>query len=325
MEALQQANTGHQPSYGEDKYTKQATKLFMQHFGDNIQVCFFTTGTAANIFSLKILLTRPYESVIVPSTAHTFGDEVGAPQSVLGAQLLPITTADGKLRVDDLQKEYDARLELDYHSTVPKVVSIAQSTEYGTLYSLQEIKAIAGWCHGHDMYLHMDGCRLPNALVALDAELSEVREAGVDVLCFGGAKNGLMNAEAVVIFNAPKQSLPRAQKQILQLSSKMRYVSAQFIPYLTDDLWRKSAEHANSLAAQLADKLSTLKGVTLTQELQTNQVFVSMPRAMIDALHAAGHRFYDWDLTKNEVRFVAAWDNTPEDIEQLLHDAQSLS
>ena len=321
---MNEVNTGHQPSYGEDEYTEQAVQLFKQHFGDDIDVCFFTTGTAANIFSLRLLLTRSYESVIVPNTAHTFGDEAGAPQAIIGAQLLPVVTPDGKLRVEDLQKEYDARLELEYHSTIPKVVSIAQSTEYGTMYTVEEVKAIADWCHAHDMYLHMDGCRLPNAIVALDTDLlSATRDAGVDVLCFGGAKNGLMNAEAVVIFNAPEQSLMRVQKQVLQLSSKMRYVSAQFIPYLTNDLWRKSAEHANAIAKQLADELPGIEGIALTQEIQTNQVFLSMPKALKDKLHAAGHMFYDWDTAKDEVRLATAWDNTTEDVEQFVRDAKS--
>ncbi|HTE58265.1 MAG TPA: beta-eliminating lyase-related protein [Verrucomicrobiae bacterium] len=233
-------------------------------------------------------------------------------------------TADGKLRVEDLHAEYEARLELGYHSTLPKVVSIAQSTEYGTLYTNQEVKAIADWCHSHDMYLHMDGCRLPNALVALDSDLvTATRDAGVDVLCFGGAKNGLMNAEAVIIFNAPEQSIPRVQKQLLQLSSKMRYVSAQFIPYLTDDLWRKNAEHANTLAKQLADALVEIDGVSLTQALQTNQVFLVMPTELKEKLHAAGHHFYDWDVPKQEVRLVTAWDNKTEDIQRLMQDAKS--
>lgn len=323
MHYLQQINTGHQPSYGEDEYTQQATELLQQSFGGSIQVRYFTTGTAANIYALKILLTRPYESVLVPNTAHTQADEVGAPQSVIGTQLLTITTADGKLRLEDLQKEYTSRVELDYHSTLPKVVSIAQSTECGTMYTVQEIKDIANWCHANNMYLHMDGCRLPNAVVAQQSSLIDMtREAGVDVLCFGGAKNGLMNAEAVIIFNAPEQSLARAQKQILQLSSKMRYVSAQFVPYMSNDLWRKCASTANDLARQLAEGLMQIPGVKLTQELQTNQIFVSMPRKVIDGLHAAGHQFYDWDKTINEVRFVTAWDNSQKDIEQLLADAK---
>jgi len=323
MEALQKVNTGHQISYGDDEYTAQAVKLFKKTFGEDISVLFLTNGTASNVLALKLLLTKPYEAVIVAGTSHTFNDETGVIQSVLGAQLFPIQTPDGKLTIEMLKKEYQRRSPHNPHSAAPKVVSIAQLTEYGTLYSEQEIAAIAKWCHDHDLYLHMDGSRLANAAVALGTDLREAsRDLGVDILSFGGAKNGLMNAEALVIFDAPTSSLAHMQKQVMQLTSKMRYVSAQFIPYLEDGIWQKNAEHANKLARLLAEGLKPVQSVKVTQAVQANHVFVSMPKALQQKLHQAGHHFYSWDETIDEVRLVTAWDNSEADVRTFLADVK---
>lgn len=325
MEKLQEINFGHEVSYGDDQYTAQATEAFKQVFGDDAEVLFLANGTAANVLALKLLLMRPYEAVMLPKSSHLFRDETGAPSSVLGVQLFPIETADGKLTIEALDKDYAWRDPKNPHSALPRVVSIAQSTEYGTVYSGEELRAIAGWCHERDMYLHMDGCRLPNAAVNLGLGLREAtRDLGVDVLSFGSAKNGLLNAEAVVIFNAPKSDLARMQKQVMQLTSKMRYISAQFIPYLEQDLWRLNAEHANKLAQKLAEGLGRA-ALDLTQVVQTNQIFVVMPQDLKEGLYQAGHHFYDWDSSNDEVRLVTAWDNSQEDVQSLLSDLNRLT
>lgn len=321
MQKLQEINVGHQISYGDDEYTAQATKIFKKVFGNDTSVLFLAGGTATNILSLKLLLTRPYEAVMLARSSHMFNDETGAVQSVLGVQLFPIDTPDGKLTTKLLEQEYSRRNPANPHSVLPKVVSIAQLSEYGTLYTEQEVKAIANWCHDRDMYLHMDGNRLANVAVVLNIGLREAsRDLGVDVLSFGGAKNGLMNAEAVVVFNAPKSSLAHMQKQVMQLTSKMRYISAQFIPYLDQELWKSNAARANELAQQLAEGLKNHKEVKLTQKAQANHVFLTMPKELKDALHKSGHHFYDWDISKKEVRLVTAWDNSEEDVKKFLAD-----
>lgn len=324
FKALQDANIGHQSSYGADDHTKRAQEVFKKVFGD-CQVIFTSTGTAANVLSLKLLLGQAYEAVITPETSHLLVAEVGAAQKTLGVQLIPTPTRAGKLTVADLDIALEWYPPDDIHNVLPKIVSIAQSTEYGTIYTAEEVKAIADWCHKHDMYLHMDGCRLPNAAVALDQGLKELtRDVGVDVLSFGGAKNGLMNAEAVVVFNAPKSSLPRHQKQLLQLTSKMRYLSAQFVPYLENELWKTNAAHANQLAQQLADGLAKLT-ILLTQPVETNQVFAKLDPKVVEKLHAAGHHFYKWNSEGNEYRFVTSWDNSKQDILNLLNDIARFS
>jgi len=325
MRKLQEVNVGHEISYGDDQYTAQATEVFLKVFGENIEVVFLAGGTAANIYSLKLLLEKPYDAAIVAATSHMFNDETGAAQSVLGAQLFPIQTPDGKLTVELLNKETERRAPDNPHSALPKVVSITQLAEYGTLYTPDEVRSIADWCHERGMYLHMDGNRLANAAVALDLGLREASgDLGVDVLSFGGAKNGLMNAEAVVVFNAPKSDLIRMQKQVMHLTSKMRYVSAQFIPYLEHELWRTNARNANELAKRLAEGLDAA-ALESTQKVEGNQIFVVMSEDLKEGLHQAGHHFYDWDTSKNEVRLVTAWDNTEEDVERFLTDINRLA
>jgi len=326
MQKLQAINSGHQISYGDDEVTKQATEIFHKVFGGDSSVVFLANGTASNILSLKLLLTKPYEAVILASGSHIFNDETGTAQSVLGVQLFPIGTPDGKLTVQLLDAEYARRQPHNPHSAVPRVVSIAQVTEYGTVYTAAEVQALADWCHRNGLYLHMDGNRLANAAVALGTGLREAsRDLGVDVLSLGGAKNGLLNAEAVVIFNAPEASLPHMQKQVMQLTSKMRYISAQFIPYLEDEIWKANARHSNELARQLADGLQAVEAVKLTQEVQANHVFLGLPQALKAKLHEAGHHFYDWDVSKDEVRLVTSWDNSTGDVEKFLADIKRLA
>ncbi|HEX8762893.1 MAG TPA: beta-eliminating lyase-related protein [Candidatus Saccharimonadales bacterium] len=321
LDYLQKINEqGHAPSYTGDPVTIKAQSLFRDIFGKGAQVVFVPSGTGANILALKVLLQQPYEALVCTNVSHVFEEETGAVSASIGRHIFTLPHIAGKISLDDLQAEVAFRRSLGFHSPLPKVVSIACTTEYGTFYTLQEIRAIADFCHKNDLYLHLDGCRLPNAIAALGCSLQEyTSSAGVDVLSFGGAKNGLMSAEAVVVFNAPKTDLLRMQKQAMQLVSKMRYVSGQFVPYLERDLWLRNARHANELAKRLGDGLKTKLGsaVSFTQPVATNQVFCILPPTIKTKLRSAGHEFYDWN-SPGEVRFVTSWDNTDEDVDGLL-------
>jgi threonine aldolase len=321
IELLATLNTkGHAPSYGEDDTTRQAKQAFRNEFDGEPEVIFVPTGTGANILSLKLLLEKPYEAVVTSQVSHIFEEETGALASITGAHIFTVNHTNGKISLQDLKQDIVLRKSLGFHSPLPKVVSIASTTEYGTYYTPDEVSQIANYCHENELYLHMDGCRLPNAIAAIGCTLKEyTQDAGVDILSFGGAKNGLMCAEAIVIFNAPTSGLYRMQKQSLQLVSKMRYITGQFIPYLQNDLWLQNAQRANYLATMLADGLrNTLKdNVTFTQPTMTNQVFCILPQTIIDNLRSAGYQFYDWNAA-GEVRFVTSWDNTEKDIQGML-------
>lgn len=312
---------GHAQSYEGDSVTLEAERLFVENFGEGTQVLFVPSGTGANILSLKLLLERPYESVLTSHASHVFEEETGALASNTGAHIITVPHTNGKITAESIDQDVRMRHEMGFHSPLPKVVSIANSTEFGTLYTDDEVKAIAKVCHDNNMYLHMDGCRLANVVAPLDGGLKEhTRDLGVDVLSFGGAKNGLMSAEAVVIFNAPDSDLLRMQKQAMQLVSKLRYVSGQFVPYLRDDVWRDNGLHANQLAQDLAKGLQSALGdrVTMTQPVSTNQVFCILPGDVTSKLRELGYEFYDWPTNPGEVRFVTSWDNTESDVQALV-------
>ena len=320
FEYLQKINVGHEVAYAADSVTEEATTLFKQTFGDDINVLFVPTGTGANILGLKLLFQKPYDALYCSSVSHVYEEESGALAANTGAQIFTLSHSKGKISLEDLKSDVDMRLALEFHSAQPKVLSIANSTEYGTYYEADEIKAFADFCHDHSMYLHMDGCRLVNVAAKLNTGLRELsRDLGVDVLSLGGAKNGLMNAEAVVIFNAPESDLLRMQKQAMQLISKMRYVSGQFVPYLVDEHWRVNANNANTLAQRLAVGLKQRLGdrLTLTQPVDTNQVFCIVPEDVIKKLRHEKHLFYDWN-TPGEVRFVTSWDSTEQEVDDFL-------
>ncbi len=308
---------GHAPSYQGDTVTRKAEAEFARVFGDGARVIFVPSGTGANILSLKLLFTRPYEAVLTSEGSHVFGEETGAVAANLGAHIYTLPHHDGKVSLDELRRSVEMWIGEDFHAPLPRVVSIANSTEYGTCYTPAEVRAIADYCHEHGLYLHMDGCRLPNAAAALSVDPCELtRDAGVDVLSFGGAKNGLMSAEAVVIFNAPESDLMRMQKQAMQLVSKLRFVSGQFVPYLAEERWRTNAATANRLARRLANGLRGVLGSVVSRPVETNQVFCRLPAPIVSRIRAAGHSIYDWPT--GETRFVTSWDNTDTDVDELL-------
>ncbi len=312
----------HAPSYGADPLTAEAIGLFRRHFGDDADVFFVFNGTGANVVGLQSLL-RPFEAVICADTAHINVDECGAPERFLGSKLIAVGTPDGKLTPELVAGA--AGGVGDEHHVQPRVVSITQSTEVGTCYEVQEVRALARWAHDHGMFVHLDGARLSNAAAALEVDLGAFGSAsGVDVLSFGGTKNGAMGAEAVVVFGASGGAggpdgpdLRFIRKQSMQLASKMRFVSAQFVALLSGDLWRVNADHANAMARRLAAGVATVPGVTLAYPVESNGVFAALAPAAIEALQEE-YPFYVWDEATGVVRWMASFDTTEEDVDGLV-------
>jgi threonine aldolase len=315
MDYLNEINIGHVSGYGEDKYTERATHLFKEEFGSNIAVFFVYNGTGANTLSMAAL-TRSYHSIICSDIAHLNMHEVTAPQSLTGCKLIVLPNKNGKITVDQIRDVYEEGVFWGRHTALPKVVSITQPTEFGTLYSFEEITAIADFCHHHDMYLHMDGARISNACVAMDVPFSKIsREAGVDVLSFGATKNGLMFGEAVVFFNTKlSEHFDYRQKQGLQLHSKMRFLAGQFIPYFEKGLWRKNASHANEMCKLLGNYLLKALPDCLVYKVETNLIYARMQKELTDKLHQEFY-FYTFDPKEGIVRLVTDFETKLTDIE----------
>jgi len=311
LEAMVLANVGHAVGYGDDNYTKLAIEKFKEVFGSQTDVFFVYNGTGANITAIQAL-THPFNSVICPETAHINVDECGAPEKHSGCKLLPVQTKDGKLTVDKIKKHMHG-FGFEHHSQ-PKLISITQATELGTVYAIDEIREIADYAHEHNMYLHMDGARLANAAVSLDCTFKEMTvDAGVDVLSFGGTKNGLMFGEAVLFFNQNTEAVKYIRKQTAQLNSKMRFTAAQFLAILNNDLWKRNALHANEMAQKLKAALQDIKEITITQNVDSNGIFAIVPKEIIEPLQKEFF-FYSWDESKNEVRWMTSFDTQEEDI-----------
>ena len=317
MAALAEANHGHEGSYGADKYTKEAEARFKSMFGERAEVFFVYNGTGANVLALSAM-TRSYMAVICPDLAHINVDESTAPEKFTGCKLLTVPAPDGKLTPEQIENRI-IRVG-DQHHPQARVVSISQTTEYGTLYTPEEVSAIAEAAHRHGLLLHMDGSRISNAAAALGLDFKTfTSEAGVDVLSFGGTKNGLMFGEAVVFFNTDlSKEFQFLRKQGMQLHSKMRFIAAQFNAMLTNDLWKRNAQHANRMAAKLAAGLSDIKGVTLTQKVQANGIFAILPPAVISEIQEHTF-FYVWNDKTSEIRLMCSWDTTEEDVEGFLN------
>ena len=322
LKAIAEVNVDHAMAYGEDEYSAKVEQLFKQYFGTDASVYFAFNGTGANVLCLDAM-TSSHHAVVCADTAHIHVDECGAPQRITGAKLLTIKTPDGKL-TPELVKTQLHGFGFQHHSQ-PKVVSIAQPTELGTLYTLNEIKALADLAHQYNMYLHIDGARFANAAVALGCTFKQMTiDLGVDALSFGGTKNGLMIGEAVVLLN-PKlnEDFLYRRKQAMQLCSKMRFIAAQFKAYFTDDLWKRNAEHSNAMARQLYDAIKDEKGLDVVYPVQANGVFVRLPRQVWTELQKH-YFFYDWDEDDNVVRFMCSFDTTAEDIDLFAHTLKEL-
>jgi len=319
LAAIARANDGHVTAYGDDDYTAVARQRFREHFGDQAQAFPVFNGTGANVAAIDAL-TDPHEGVICTDVAHMNVDECGAPERMAGAKLLTVPAVDGKLSVADVRRWETWRA--DEHRVQPRVVSITQATELGAVYTLDETRAIADAAHELEMHVHLDGARLANAAVALDAPLRALTtDAGVDVVSFGGTKNGLLMGDAVV-FLRPElaETFLFTRKQLGQLASKMRFLSAQFDALLGGDLWRRNALHANAMARRLAESISAVDGAELAHPVEANGVFVTMPHAAIDRLRASLPSelpFYVWDEAAGTVRLMCSWDTTEEDVDGL--------
>lgn len=316
LKELASVNEGHVVGYGDDRYTRQAQDLFREHFGSDAEVYFVFTGTAANTLGLTGV-TRSWNSVITAHTAHIQQDECGAPEKFAGCKVLTVDTPDGKISPAMLLKHVHG-FGFEHHSQ-PKVISITQTTEMGTVYSVDEIKALAGFAHENGMLLHMDGARIANAAVYLNLPFREfTTDAGVDFISFGGTKNGMMYGEAVC-FLKPGLSpdFKYIRKQGMQLSSKMRYISAQYIAYFRDDLWKGNASHANVMARRLAQEIKAIPGIRITQQVQSNGVFAVIPHDVAETIMKS-YFFYSWDEMTSEYRLMTSWDTTDEDIDDFV-------
>lgn len=317
MTYIQAANSNHALAYGNDTWTQQASTAFKEFFGEDVDVCFTLTGTGANLIGLGSLLSG-YGAVICPDVSHIHVDECGAPERFLGAKLLTIKCSNGKLSPESMLPFLGYR-DSEHHIQ-PEVISITHATELGTIYNRQELEALREFKVQHGLKLFVDGARLSNALIASEMSASEfLKVSGADVISFGGTKNGLMIGEALIF--ADKEASLQARfirKQCAQLTSKMRFVSAQFLGYLNHDRWAKNARHANAMAALLANKVSALKGVELVYPVESNGVFVRLPEGVNQKLWNSGFFYHTWSATENIVRWMTSFDTREEDIEEFV-------
>ena len=314
LDAITRANQGHVVAYGDDPYTRSAIAKFEEHFGSGIEVFFTFNGTGANVLGLQAL-NRPYHAVLCSDYAHIYTDECGAPEKHTGCKLIPLAHQDGKIAADAVKHAYHGIG--DQHHVQARVISITQSTEMGTVYKPDEIRALAEFAHDRGMFLHMDGARIANAAVSLGQTLRQAtRDLGVDVLSFGGTKNGIMGGEAVIFFN---KSLGTdflfLRKQGMQLASKMRFIAAQFEALLTNDLWRRSAEHANRMAKVLEAEVRKIPQVKVVWKVEANGVFAQIPRHSIEKIKQR-YFFYPWIEEECIVRWMCSFDTTEEDVKE---------
>lgn len=317
LEAIHKCNDGHEASYGDDKYTEKAIEQFRECFGKDVDVYFVLTGTAANVIGLSGIL-KPFEGVVAPDTAHINIDECGALERFGGTKILYVPNRDGKIHIEDVKKFLHSKG--DEHQTQPRIISISQITEFGTVYTIDEIKELADFAHENDMLLHVDGARIANAVVALNSSFREmITDTGVDLLSFGGTKNGMMIGEAIVSFNKDiSKNFKYIRKQGMQLISKMRFVSTQFIAYIEDDLWRENATNSNNMGKYLKDCLSKIPNVEIVNEALANMLFVKIPEEWNKPLEKECP-IYVTDEENNIIRLVTSFDTTKEDIDNFIN------
>ena len=324
MAALIAANADHVPAYGADDWTARAVACFRRHLGDQAEVFLTFGGTGANVLGLQSLM-RSWQAVIAATTAHINVDEAGAPEKFIGAKIIDLPATDGRITPEAINSvQWRAG---DAHQVQPAVVLITESTEYGTVYRPEEIRAIADAAHARGLHLYLDGARIANAAAFLDVPLRALTtDAGVDLMSFGGTKNGAMYAEAVVVLNPEldlNTSLNHLRMQSMQLSSKMRYPAAQFVALLESDLWQRNARHANAMAQRLAAGVQGIPGVHLTQRVEANAVFATIPPDVTPGLQAV-MPFHVWDSSVNEVRWVCSWDTTDEEIDDFVRAVRTV-
>lgn len=323
MQALQQINHGHHPAYGEnDSLMEQAQNRFKEVFGQQSQTFFVYNGTGANVLAVQQLL-RSWEAVVAPHSAHLNEDEGGAPEKFTGAKILTVESEDGKIRPEQIRPFLNS-FGFQHH-VQPRLITISQATEMGTLYTVEEIKALADFAHANNMLLHMDGARIANAAVAMKIDFKALTaDLGVDVLSFGGTKNGLMFGEAVVFMNKDLATgFEYNRKQGMQLASKMRFILVQFLCYLENDLWKRNAQNANQMAQLLGQKLNTIEGIQLSRAVEANGVFAIIPKQLIAELQKS-YFFHVWNESKNEVRLMCSFDTHEDDVNGFAEVAKSL-
>ncbi len=316
LEAIARANEGHVIAYGNDSYTRSAVAKFEEHFGAGIDVYFTFNGTGANVLGLQALM-RPYHAVLCSDYAHIYSDECAAPEKFTGSKLIPLPHREGKIDVELVRHAYHGIG--DQHHVQAKVISITQATEMGTAYKPEEIRALADFAHEREMFLHMDGARIANAAAYLGQTLrGATRDLGVDVLTFGGTKNGIMGGEAVVFFRPEvSRDFIFLRKQGMQLASKMRFIAVQFEALLTDDLWRRSAEHANRMAKVLEAELRKIPRVRIAWPVESNGVFAQIPQDAMEKIKQE-YFYYPWIEEECIVRWMCSFDTTEEDVAEFV-------
>lgn len=311
--SLATANVEHAPSYGTDPWTEAAIEEFRRHFGPEAQVFFVFNGTAANVTALRAML-RPYQAVFCSDVSHLNLDECGAPEFIAGCKLIPVPSINGKISVADLEKHFVRRG--DQHFSQAQMLSLTQPTELGTVYSIEEMKTLIDWAHAKKLLVHIDGARLANAASYLKKTFQEITtDLGVDVVSFGGTKNGLMMGEAVVILNPSlAKDFKFIRKQSCQLPSKSRFIACQFQAYLQNNLWQKIAQHSHARALELYHAVKDLPQVQVRAVPQSNAVFATIPAPWVKKLREH-YFFYVWDENTFECRWMTSWDTETSDIE----------
>jgi threonine aldolase len=321
LAAIARVNVGHVFGYGHDEYSRHVEDMICSEFGEGSRACLVFNGSGANVLCLRTAC-RPFDAVICADTAHMNVDECGAPEAIAGVKLLTVPGIDGKLTPELVE----SRIERvgDEHAAQPRLVSISQCTELGTVYTPREVMRLAKVAHSHGLSLHVDGARLSNAAAALGLPLRALTtDVGVDLVSFGGTKNGLLGAEAVVLLNEELgEGFQYLRKQTLQLASKMRFLAAQFEALLTDELWLRCAQNANAMAARLERELGSIDGVRITRPVQSNAVFATLPAKARERLQEE-FDFYVWDERSGEVRWMCSWDTTSEDVENFADEMSS--
>lgn len=323
LKMISEVNIGHEPSYGTDPWTQKAHQVFKKNFGSDVQVFFTFNGTAANVLSLRAM-NESYQSVLCSDVSHINNDECSSPEILAQTKIIPVKSHQGKLTVGELNKHFIRRG--DQHFSQAQTLSITQPTEVGTLYSLEELKELCQWAKSKNMFIHMDGARIANAAYRLDLPWSAfTTDLGIDVVSFGGSKNGLMFGEAILFLN-PKlaQNFKFTHKQFCQLPSKSRFIAAQFLAYFENDLWKSIAKNSCDQALSLFEKCRKIPGVEVTQTVNSNAVFVKIPRPWIKPLREK-YFFYVWDESTFECRWICSWDTTESDVSDFIQKIQELS